>query len=61
MPAKPRSKKRPRIGRPPTNPTQVRLTLLPDALASLDAYAKRNGLTRAMAARQAIEAFFSHK
>lgn len=50
--------KKKRMGRPRTNPTQVRLTLLPEALAALDAYAKREGMTRHMAARRVIETFF---
>jgi hypothetical protein len=55
-----RAKKSPlkkRIGRPATHPTPVGLSLLPEALAALDRFAKREGLSRAMAARWIIEAW----
>lgn len=52
---KPASK---RMGRPPTHPTPVGLSLLPDTLKALDTYAKREGLARSMAARRVIEEFF---
>jgi hypothetical protein len=45
-------------GRPRTGPVQVGLTLLPDTLDSLDAYAAREGLNRHQAARRIIELFF---
>jgi Ribbon-helix-helix protein, copG family len=47
-----------RMGRPPTGPVQVGLTLLPETLESLDAYAEREGLSRHKAARRIIELFF---
>jgi hypothetical protein len=47
-----------RVGRPRTDPAQVGLTLLPETLESLDAYAKREGLSRHTAARCIIELFF---
>jgi hypothetical protein len=46
------------MGRPRTDPAQVGLTLLPETLESLDAYAEREGLTRHKAARRIIELFF---
>jgi hypothetical protein len=46
------------MGRPRTDPIQVGLTLLPETLESLDAYAEREGLSRHEAARHIIELFF---
>jgi hypothetical protein len=51
------TKKR-RMGRPRTDPAQVGLTLLPETLESLDAYAEREGLSRHKAAQRIIELFF---
>ena len=47
--------KRPR-GRPRSHPTAVGLSLLPDYLKRLDAYAAKEELSRSMAARRLIEA-----
>jgi hypothetical protein len=47
-----------RMGRPPTGPVQIGLTLLPETLESLDTYAEQNGLSRHKAARRIIELFF---
>jgi uncharacterized membrane protein len=61
MAKKSKAKKSPRkkrMGRPPTNPTQVGLTLLPATLERLDAYAEQEGLNRHQAARRIIELFF---
>jgi len=60
MVKKSKPKKKP-MGRPRTNPTQVRLTLLPEALAALDRFAKQEGLTRGMAARCIIEEYFAER
>lgn len=48
-----------RLGRPRTSPTQVGLTLLPETLARLDRFAAKKGMTRTMAARRIVEAFFA--
>jgi hypothetical protein len=43
---------------PCTDRAQVGLTLLPETLESLDAYAEHEGLSRHEAARHIIELFF---
>jgi hypothetical protein len=52
------SKFKKRVGRPPAGPVEVGLTLLPETLESLEAYAEREGLPRHKAARRIIERFF---
>jgi hypothetical protein len=44
-------------GRPPTNPTSIHLTLLPDQLARLDAFIAAQGeeLTRAEGVRRVLD------
>jgi hypothetical protein len=61
MGKKPKAKKaatKKRMDRPRTDPAQVGLTLLPETLESLDAYAEREGLSRRKAVQRIIELFF---
>jgi hypothetical protein len=55
-------KRKPVLGRPPTFPTPIGLSLLPPELEKLDLFASNaGGLSRAMAARWIIELYLRRR